>query len=58
MKKHTVTAALAGLLVLSSAVPALAAEVKPTTGIQVWVDGKKEAYKIAPIVRNKQVLIP
>ncbi|MEK5507460.1 MULTISPECIES: stalk domain-containing protein [unclassified Paenibacillus] len=58
MKKHTVTAALAGLLVLSSAVPALAAEVKPATGIQVWVDGKKEAYKIAPIVRNKQVLIP
>ncbi|WP_025717864.1 stalk domain-containing protein [Paenibacillus sp. 1-18] len=58
MKKHTVTAALAGLLVLSSAVPALAAEVKPATGIQVWVDGKKEAYKIAPIVRNQQVLIP
>ncbi|MFK4303829.1 MULTISPECIES: stalk domain-containing protein [unclassified Paenibacillus] len=58
MKKHTVTAALAGLLVLSSAVPALAAEVKPATGIQVWVDGKKEAYQIAPIVRNKQVLIP
>ncbi|MBU9709003.1 nuclear transport factor 2 family protein [Paenibacillus sp. AK121] len=58
MKKHTVTAALAGLLVLSSAVPALAADVKPATGIQVWVDGKKEAYKIAPIVRNKQVLIP
>ncbi|URJ36855.1 stalk domain-containing protein [Paenibacillus polymyxa] len=58
MKKHTVTAALAGLLVLSSAVPALAADVKPATGIQVWVDGKKEAYNIAPIVRNKQVLIP
>ncbi|ASR49430.1 SnoaL polyketide cyclase [Paenibacillus kribbensis] len=58
MKKHTVTAALAGLLVLSSAVPALAAEIKPATGIQVWVDGKKEAYKIAPIVQNKQVLIP
>jgi predicted SnoaL-like aldol condensation-catalyzing enzyme len=61
MKKHTVTAALAGLLVLSSAVPALATEVKPTTattGIQVWVDGKKEAFKVAPIVRNKQVLIP
>ncbi|MBE0340073.1 SnoaL polyketide cyclase [Paenibacillus sp. 28ISP30-2] len=58
MKKHTVTAALAGLLVLSSAVPTLAAEAKPATGIQVWVDGKKEAYKIAPIVRNKQVLIP
>ncbi|EHS59735.1 stalk domain-containing protein [Paenibacillus sp. Aloe-11] len=58
MKKHTVTAALAGLLVLSSAVPALAAEIKPATGIQVWVDGKKEAYKIAPIVQNQQVLIP
>ncbi|MEC0234618.1 stalk domain-containing protein [Paenibacillus kribbensis] len=58
MKKHTVTAALAGLLVLSSAVPALAAEVKPATGIQVWVDGKKEAYKIAPVVQNQQVLIP
>ncbi|WP_068502457.1 stalk domain-containing protein [Paenibacillus kribbensis] len=58
MKKHTVTAALAGLLVLSSAVPALAAEVKPATGIQVWVDGKKETYKIAPIVQNQQVLIP
>jgi predicted SnoaL-like aldol condensation-catalyzing enzyme len=58
MKKHTVTAALAGLLVLSSAVPALAAEVKPATGTQVWVDGKKETYKIAPIVQNQQVLIP
>jgi predicted SnoaL-like aldol condensation-catalyzing enzyme len=58
MKKHTVTAALAGLLVLSSAVPALAAEVKPATGIQVWVDGKKETYKIAPVVQNQQVLIP
>ncbi len=58
MKKHTVTAALAGLLVLTSAVPALAADVKPASGIQVWVDGKKEAYNIAPIVRNKQVLIP
>ncbi|MGZ0039280.1 stalk domain-containing protein [Paenibacillus ottowii] len=58
MKKHAVTAAIAGLLVLTSAVPALAADAKPATGIQVWVDGKKEAYNIAPIVRNKQVLIP
>lgn len=59
MKKQVASMMLAGLLLLSASVPAVAAaDATTVNGIKLIIDGSEEAYPDAPIVKNNQVFLP
>lgn len=56
MKKRIATSLIAGLLLISSSLPAYASGTK--TDIKIVIDGQRDTYTDAPMLQNNQVLLP